>query len=120
MTDATNLRRARSRASETVVHLVAIRQGSDEKFEGIMVQGTLDLLTAAKEAGVKRFVHMSALGTSEESKDPGALLRGQMGDGAGGREHAASPYVIFRPSFVFERDGGILPTFSQACAASRP
>jgi NADH dehydrogenase len=23
------------------------------------------------------------------------------------------PYVIFRPSFVFERDGGILPTFSK-------
>ena len=54
---------------DTVVHLVAIRQGSDEKFERIMVQGTRDLLAAAKEAGVERFVHMSALGTSEESKD---------------------------------------------------
>ena len=28
-------------------------------------------------------------------------------------ESSGMPYVIFRPSFVFERDGGILPTFSK-------
>ena len=68
MTDAASLKAA-VEGVETIVHLVAIRQGSDEKFERIMAQGTRDLLSAAKEAGVRRFVHMSALGTSEESKD---------------------------------------------------
>jgi uncharacterized protein YbjT (DUF2867 family) len=75
-----------------------------------MVDGTRDLLAAAKEAGVRRFVHMSALGTSEESKDLVPYYRAkweteQMVGSSG------IPYVIFRPSFVFGSDGGILPTF---------
>jgi len=111
LTDAESLRRAVD-GVETVVHLVAIRQGSDEKFERIMTQGTRDLLAAAKEAGVGRFVQMSALGTSEESKDlvPYYRAKWEMEQAVHG---AGIPYVIFRPSFVFERDGGILPTFAK-------
>ena len=111
LTDAESLRRAVD-GVETVVHLVAIRQGSDEKFERIMTQGTRDLLAAAKQAGVGRFVQMSALGTSEESKDlvPYYRAKWEMEQAVHG---AGIPYVIFRPSFVFERDGGILPTFAK-------
>jgi len=111
MTDAESLRRAVD-GVEMVVHLVAIRQGSDEKFERIMTQGTRDLLAAAKQAGVGRFVQMSALGTSEESKDlvPYYRAKWEMEQAVHG---AGIPYVIFRPSFVFERDGGILPTFAK-------
>ena len=111
MTDPASLQKAVV-GVDTVVHLVAIRQGSDEKFERIMKQGTRDLLTASKEAGVRRFVHMSALGTSEESKDlvPYYGAKWEMEQAV---ESSGLPYVIFRPSFVFERDGGILPTFSK-------
>ena len=111
LTDAESLRRAVD-GVEMVVHLVAIRQGSDEKFERIMTQGTRDLLAAAKEAGAGRFVQMSALGTSEESKDlvPYYRAKWEMEQAVQG---AGIPYVIFRPSFVFERDGGILPTFAK-------
>jgi uncharacterized protein YbjT (DUF2867 family) len=111
MTDADSLRRA-VEGVDTVVHLVAIRQGSDEKFERIMVRGTRDLLAAAKEAGVGRFVHMSALGTSEESKDlvPYYGAKWEMEKAV---EGSGIPYVIFRPSFVFGGDGGILPTFAK-------
>jgi uncharacterized protein YbjT (DUF2867 family) len=111
MTDPESLRRA-IEGVDTVVHLVAIRQGSDEKFERIMAQGTRDLLGAAKEAGVGRFVHMSALGTSEESKDlvPYYGAKWEMEQSVQG---AGIPYVIFRPSFVFGEDGGILPTFAK-------
>jgi NADH dehydrogenase len=111
MTDPESLRRA-IEGVDTVVHLVAIRQGSDEKFERIMAQGTRDLLAAAKEAGVGRFVHMSALGTSEESKDlvPYYGAKWEMEQSVQG---AGIPYVIFRPSFVFGEDGGILPTFAK-------
>jgi len=111
MTDPASLRKAVEGVG-TVVHLVAIRQGSDEKFERIMARGTRDLLTAAKEAGVERFVHMSALGTSEESKDlvPYYHAKWEMEQAV---QAGGIPYVIFRPSFVFERDGGILPTFSK-------
>jgi uncharacterized protein YbjT (DUF2867 family) len=111
MTDAESLGRAVG-SVDSVVHLVAIRQGRREQFERIMVAGTRDLLAAATEAGVGRVLHMSALGTSERTKDLvpyyGAkwemeqLLRG-----------SGIPHVIFRPSFVFGGDGGILPTFAK-------
>ncbi len=41
---------------DAVVHLVAIRQGREEQFKRVMEQGTRDLVAAAKDAGVKRFV----------------------------------------------------------------
>jgi NADH dehydrogenase len=97
---------------DTVVHLVAIRQGRPEQFERIMIGGTRNLLAAAREAGVHRFVHMSALGTSAETKDLvpyyGAKWQMEQDVKAAGISH-----VIFRPSFVFGKDGGILPTFAK-------
>ena len=93
-----------------VVHLVAIRQGKDEQFERIMSRGTRDLVDAARGAGVGRFVHMSALGTNEETKDlvPYYRAKWEMEQTVQG---SGLPYVVFRPSFVFGADGGILPTF---------
>jgi uncharacterized protein YbjT (DUF2867 family) len=109
VTDAASLQRAVD-GCEVVCHLVAIRQGSREKFERVMEQATRDLVAAAKDAGVRRFVLMSALGTSEQTKDlvPYYHAKWDMEQtvAASGLEH-----VIFRPSFVFGRDGGILPTF---------
>jgi uncharacterized protein YbjT (DUF2867 family) len=109
MTDRESLRRA-VEGTEAVVHLVAIRQGSREQFRRVMEEGTRDLVAAAKEAGVKRFVLMSALGTTEETKDLvpyyHAKWEQEQAVSGSGLEH-----VIFRPSFVFARDGGILPTF---------
>ena len=111
LTDSASLKRA-VEGTDTVVHLVAIRQGNKEQFERIMSQGTRELLAAAKDARVGRFVLMSALGTSEESKDlvPYYGAKWEMERAV---EGAGIPYVIFRPSFIFERDGGILPTFSK-------
>jgi uncharacterized protein YbjT (DUF2867 family) len=109
VTEPASLRRA-VEGVDTVVHLVAIRQGKPEAFERIMVGGTRDLLQAAKGAGVQRFVHMSALGTSEETKDavPYYGAKWQMEQDV---QQSGVPYVVFRPSFIFGRDGGILPTF---------
>ena len=111
MTDAPSLRRA-VEGQDVVVHLVAIIAGKRQEFERIMEQGTRDLVAAAKDAGVKRFVLMSALGTSEETKDlvPYYHAKWDMEQTvkASGLEH-----VIFRPSFVFGREGGTLHVFSR-------
>jgi uncharacterized protein YbjT (DUF2867 family) len=109
ITDPAALRRATAGA-QTVIHLVAIRQGREEEFQRIMVDGTRELLAAAKEADVGRFVLMSALGVSEATKDlvPFYGAKWQM---EGLVRSSGIPFVIFRPSFVFARDGGILPTF---------
>jgi len=109
MTDPAALRAAVDGCTH-VVHLVAIIQGKPADFERVMTRGTKDLIAAAKEAGVGRFLLMSALGTSEASKDAVPYFAAKW---AMERELAASglEYVIFRPSFVFGRDGGALPTF---------
>ena len=109
MTEPAALRRAVD-GVESVVHLVAIRQGKRSEFEHVMRRGTRDLLDEARRAGVRRFVLMSALGTSEKTKDvvPYYEAKWDMEEAvrSSGLEH-----VIFRPSFVFGSDGGILPTF---------
>ena len=109
MTDPASIRRA-VEGIDVVVHLVAIRQGRPEQFQRIMVGGTRSLLELAKESGVKRLVHMSALGTTEETKGlvPYYGAKWQQEQDVQG---SGIPYVMFRPSFIFGRDGGILPTF---------
>ena len=109
LTDAAVLRRA-VEGAEAVVHLVAIRQGREGDFRRVMVEGTRSLLAAAREAGAGRFVHMSALGTSEQTKDLVPYYRAKWETEELVRD-SGTPYVVFRPSFVFGRDGGILPTF---------
>lgn len=109
VTDAASLPAAVA-GCEAVVHLVAILTGKPADFERVMTQGTRDLVDAAKAAGVRRFVLMSALGTSEETKDLvpyyGAKWAMEQTVRASGLEH-----VIFRPSFVFGRGGGALAQF---------
>jgi NADH dehydrogenase len=92
------------------VHLVAIIKGRPNDFHRVMVEGTRNVIAAAKNAGVSRFVLMSALGTNETAKDAvpyyAAKWQEEQDVLASGLE-----YTIFRPSFVFGRDGGALPTF---------
>jgi uncharacterized protein YbjT (DUF2867 family) len=97
---------------DTIVHFVAIRQGKAEEFQRVMIDGTRSLIAAAREAGVGRFVLMSALGTNEQTKDlvPYYGAKWTMEQDV---RAAGIPYVIFRPSFIFATDGGILPTFAK-------
>ena len=109
VTDADSVRRAVA-GCDTVVHLVAIIQGKPADFERIMTGGTRNMLTAAGEAGARRFVLMSALGTEEPTEDsvPYFRTKWEMEQAVKASE---LPYTIFRPSFVFGKDGGVLPTF---------
>jgi uncharacterized protein YbjT (DUF2867 family) len=109
MTDAVSLRRA-VEGADAVVHLVAVRQGKEEKFQRVMVQGGADLIRAAEEAGVRRFVLMSALGTREDTKDllPYYRAKWEVEQLVAGSD---LDRVIFRPTFIFGPDGGIIPTF---------
>jgi uncharacterized protein YbjT (DUF2867 family) len=109
VTDADSLRAAVD-GCDAVVHLVSIIAGSRADFRGVMTEGTQSLVTAAAAAGVRRFVLMSALGVSEQTRTlvPYYESKWEMEQAvqASGLEH-----VIFRPSFVFGRDGGALPLF---------
>jgi uncharacterized protein YbjT (DUF2867 family) len=109
VTDPVSLRGAFT-GVDAVVHLVAIIRGSRPDFERVMAQGTRNVVSAAKEAGIRRFVLASALGLDERTKDavPYFAAKWEMERAVkdSGLEH-----VILRPSFVFGKDGGALPTF---------
>jgi uncharacterized protein YbjT (DUF2867 family) len=109
VTDAASLRRA-VEGCQAVVHLVAIRRGSQEEFERVMSQATRDLVAAARDAGVQRFVLMSAAGTSEQTAAVVPYFRAKWEMENAVRESGLE-FTIFRPSFVFGRDGGALPLF---------
>jgi uncharacterized protein YbjT (DUF2867 family) len=106
MTDADSLRRA-VEGCEAVVHLVALPPFSDPKaIERVMIQGTRDLIEAAKEAGVGRLLLMSALGT-EEGREIAPYYHAKWEEEQSVK-YSGIEHVIFRPSFVFGRDGGLL------------
>ena len=107
VTDPQSLRRA-VEGCETVVHLVGLPPFSNPKaIERVMTQGTRDLVAAARDAGVSRFVLMSALGASEETVGVAPYYAAKLA-----MEEAVKAsgigHVIFRPSFIFGRDGGLL------------
>jgi uncharacterized protein YbjT (DUF2867 family) len=95
---------------DAVVHLVAIIRGKPADFERVMSEGTRNVVVAAQEAGVRRFVLASALGLDERSKDAVPYFAAKWEMERAVRESGLE-HVIFRPSFVFGRDGGVLPTF---------
>ena len=109
VTDPASLRAA-CEGADAVIHLVAIIVGSPAEFERVMAQGTRDLVAAAQDAGVRRFVLASALGLDERTKDSVPYYRAKWEMERAVRESGLE-HVILRPSFVFGKDGGVLPTF---------
>jgi uncharacterized protein YbjT (DUF2867 family) len=108
VSDAASVRAA-VEGCDTVVHLVAIIAGKPADFERVMTQGTRSVVDAAKEAGATRFLLMSALGTNERSREvvPYYGAKWEMEQAV---KSSGLDWTIFRPSFVFGKDGGILPT----------
>jgi uncharacterized protein YbjT (DUF2867 family) len=109
VTDPSSLRAAVA-GVDAVVHLVSIIKGSRADFERVMAQGTRNLVAAAQEVGVRRIVLASALGLDERTKDrvPYFAAKWEMENAV---KASGLEYVIFRPSFIFGKDGGVLPTF---------
>ena len=109
VTDAASLAKA-CEGVDAVVHLVSIIKGSPADFDRVMTGGTRNLVAAAQDAGVRRFVLTSALGVDERSKEAvpyfGAKWEMERAVAESGLER-----VVLRPSFVFGRDGGALPVF---------
>ena len=109
VTDPASLGEAVSEC-DSIVHLVAIIAGRPAAFEHVIAEGTANVVAAAKEADVRRIVHMSALGVGPATKDTVPYYRAKWtaeesvrGSGLG--------HAILRPSFVFGPDGGALPQF---------
>jgi NADH dehydrogenase len=109
--DAATVREAVA-GCETVVHLVAIIQGSPKDFQRVMIDGTRNVVEAARAAESRRFFLMSALGVSEQTRELTPYYRAKWTMEEIVRESGLE-YVILRPSFVFGPGGGAITEFSR-------
>lgn len=103
VTNIEDVRRAME-GVDTVIHLVAIIREVKSKgqtFDDVIGKGTENVAQAAKEAGVKRLIYMSALGaTSLSTPYFRNKIRGEEAVKASG-----VPYTIFRPSILIGPGG---------------
>ena len=88
---------------DTVIHLVGIireQAATLSTFERIHTQGTVNVLETAATTGVRRYLHMSALGSRA-----GARARYHQTKWAAEEAVRASPipWTIFRPSIIYGR-----------------
>lgn len=91
---------------EAIVHLVGvINEKGSQTFDRMHREATENVVAAAKTAGVRRYLHMSAMGSSEDS--PSAYGRTKA---AGEKAVRASglDWTIFRPSIVFGQGDGFV------------
>jgi NADH dehydrogenase len=90
------------RDTDTVINLVAILHGSEEAFERVHVRLPARLAAACKAAGVRRVIHVSALGAATDG--PSRYQRSK-GRGEEALRAAGLDLTLLRPSVIFgERD----------------
>ncbi|HEX2844024.1 MAG TPA: complex I NDUFA9 subunit family protein, partial [Candidatus Limnocylindria bacterium] len=85
--------------ADVAVHLVAIpRQTRGRSFEQVNVRGTERVVEAARRAGVRRIVHLSVLGVTDDPKLAylSSKWRGEQAVRESGLE-----WVVLRPSLLF-------------------
>ena len=89
---------------DAVIHLVAIiEESGDKTFDLVIRQGSENVVTAARNAGVRRLVHMSALGAQPNPAYP--YLNAKWGAEQAVRQSGLE-WTIIRPSVIFgPRDG---------------
>lgn len=98
ITDQATLRAAMAGAS-AVIHLVAVnRERGSASFAAINHRGTVNAVAAAREAGVRRFIHMGGLGLSSSQPYPFARTKGLGHDAV---EASGLDYTILKPSIIF-------------------
>ncbi|MCH7813845.1 MAG: NAD(P)H-binding protein [Planctomycetes bacterium] len=106
---------------QAVIHLVGIimeTPSSGQTFDRIHRQGTQAVVDAAVAAGVRRFVHMSALGSRPEAK---SRYHGSKWAGEEIVRSSGLDWTLFRPSIIHGPQGEfmeLLKTF--ACGLIPP
>ena len=95
---------------DAVVNLVAILHGSQRAFERAHVALPQTLAQACKAAGVKRLVHVSALGVGPNA--PSNYLRSKT-QGEAVLQAAGLALTLLRPSVIFGADDKFLNVFAK-------
>lgn len=102
--------RALVQGCDAVVNLVAILQGSAQAFEHTHVRLPAQLAAACEAAGVKRVVHVSALGVGLHA--PSNYLRSKAA-GEAALAPLGQALTLLRPSVIFGARDRFLNTFAR-------
>jgi NADH dehydrogenase len=98
VTDARSLPRAMD-GVQTVIHLVGIiREARQITFELLHTKATRNVVEAARQAGVRRFIHMSALGTRANAVSRYHQTKWAAEEAVRG---SGLDFTIFRPSLIY-------------------
>ncbi len=95
---------------DAVVNLVAILHGREADFERVHVALPRRLAAACVATGVKRVVHVSALGA--DANAPSMYLRSKAG-GEAALRNAALDLTLLRPSVIFGAEDRFLNVFAK-------
>jgi len=104
------------KSADVVINLVGIlHQAGNQKFGAIQADGAGRIARAAKDAGVKRFIQMSAIGADKESRSAYARSKAE-GETL---VHEAFPEAtILRPSIVFGPEDDFFNRFAWMASVS--
>lgn len=83
---------------KSVIHMAKLHEGSAQALQRVNVGGVTNLIETAKRAGVKRFLHVSALGAAREPQFTYAYSEWQAEDLV---RRSGLDYIILRPAIVF-------------------
>ncbi|MFZ2986659.1 complex I NDUFA9 subunit family protein [Ideonella sp.] len=95
---------------DAVVNLIAILHGSEAAFEATHVRLPARLAAACQRMGVRRVVHVSALGVSAEA--PSRYLRSKA-RGEDALQGAGLELTLLRPSVIFGAEDQFLNLFAR-------
>ena len=90
--------RAIEGASAVVLSVGVLASGGRQTFDAVHVEGARSVAKAAREAGVERLIHISAIGADPKAASDYARTKG-LGEQAVLEEFPAA--IILRPSIVF-------------------
>lgn len=95
---------------EAVVFLPGILHGSETQFRHVHVELAQQLLQACQQSGIRRYLHMSALGA-----DPHGPSRYQRSKGEAEQcvRDSGLDWTVFRPSVVFGRGDSFISLFAR-------
>lgn len=95
---------------DTAVHLVGIlAETGKATFKAIHIQGTRNMVEACKEKKIKRFIHISALGTRETARSEYHRTKWNAEEII---RNSGLGYTIFRPSVLFGKEDKFVNLFA--------
>lgn len=112
---AESVRAAISHA-DAVVNLVGIlSERGKQSFEAVQAEGTKNIAEATRDAGITRYVQMSAIGADETSKSAYAQTKAR---GEAAALAAVPGAVVLRPSLVFGPEDQLFNRFARMARLS--